>query len=138
MKKCSYCGAEYPNDAVVCPVDQTSLDHPLPPLTIPWVAILSWFGLVVGIFGTIRAILLSYPFFFLHHDIANGAVLWFGFICMTAIETFVIGLPCAIVGIAKCRRLVGWLGVVFSIIPAPLGFAMLHIAMALNGFHITA
>jgi hypothetical protein len=26
MKKCSYCGAEYPDDATVCAVDQTSLD----------------------------------------------------------------------------------------------------------------
>jgi len=26
MKRCSYCGAEYPDGAVVCAVDQTSLD----------------------------------------------------------------------------------------------------------------
>jgi len=25
MKQCSYCGAEYPDDSVVCPVDQTKL-----------------------------------------------------------------------------------------------------------------
>jgi hypothetical protein len=25
MRKCSYCGAEYPDDSVVCPVDQTKL-----------------------------------------------------------------------------------------------------------------
>ena len=30
MKKCSYCGAEYQNDVVMCPVDQTSLDSPQP------------------------------------------------------------------------------------------------------------
>jgi len=137
MKKCSYCGAKYPDDAVECAIDHTSLDHPLPALIIPGAAIFAWAGLVVGIIGIIRAVLLSYPFFLLHHDIANGAVLWFGFICITAFETFVIGLPCAIVGIVKGRRLIGWLGVVSSVIPAPLGFAMLRIAMVLNGFHIT-
>jgi hypothetical protein len=26
MKKCSYCGAEYPDDALVCAVDQTPFD----------------------------------------------------------------------------------------------------------------
>jgi hypothetical protein len=31
MKKCSYCGAEYPDDTVVCAVDHTPLDCP-PPL----------------------------------------------------------------------------------------------------------
>jgi hypothetical protein len=34
MKKCSYCGAEYPDDAVTCAIDQTPLEHlsaPTPP-----------------------------------------------------------------------------------------------------------
>jgi hypothetical protein len=29
MKKCSYCGAEYPDDAVVCPIDQTPFASPI-------------------------------------------------------------------------------------------------------------
>jgi len=28
MKRCSYCGTEYPDDAVVCPLDQTALSPP--------------------------------------------------------------------------------------------------------------
>ena len=28
MKKCSYCGAEYPDDAAVCLIDQTPLEIP--------------------------------------------------------------------------------------------------------------
>ena len=38
MKKCSYCGAEYPNDAVMCAIDHTRFEcpsePPLPPETI--------------------------------------------------------------------------------------------------------
>lgn len=29
MKKCSYCGAEYPDDAVMCPIDRTRFDRPV-------------------------------------------------------------------------------------------------------------
>ena len=28
MKKCSYCGAEYPDDAVICPIDHTPFEPP--------------------------------------------------------------------------------------------------------------
>jgi hypothetical protein len=28
MKKCSYCGTEYPDDTVVCPLDQSALSPP--------------------------------------------------------------------------------------------------------------
>ena len=31
MKKCSYCGAEYPDDAVVCPIDHTPFEPPAEP-----------------------------------------------------------------------------------------------------------
>ena len=31
MKTCSYCGAEYPDNAVVCASDQTPLDRPSEP-----------------------------------------------------------------------------------------------------------
>jgi hypothetical protein len=35
MKKCSYCGADYPDDAVVCAVDHTPLDRPAEPPSEP-------------------------------------------------------------------------------------------------------
>ena len=137
MKKCSYCGAEYPDDTIICVIDHTSLDSPPLSFSFPWAGFFAWFGLLTGMFGTFRATLLTYPFFWLHHDIGNGGVLWFGFVCITAFYTFLIGLPCAIVGLIKGRRLIGCLGVIFSIAPVPLACAMLHIAMALNGFHFT-
>src|SRR6201994_1777608 len=31
MKKCSYCGAEYPDDAVMCPIDHTPFESPAEP-----------------------------------------------------------------------------------------------------------
>ena len=35
MKKCSYCGAEYPDDALMCAVDQTPFENPSEPLVSP-------------------------------------------------------------------------------------------------------
>ena len=52
MKRCSYCGAEYPDDAVVCSVDRTSLDSP-PRLSFRWSSLLifgAWVCLLLGIY----------------------------------------------------------------------------------------
>jgi hypothetical protein len=35
MKRCPYCGAEYPDDAVMCPVDHTPFDQPAGPKPSP-------------------------------------------------------------------------------------------------------
>ena len=35
MKKCSYCGAEYPDDAVACAIDQTPFEVPSAPSPPP-------------------------------------------------------------------------------------------------------
>jgi len=35
MKKCSYCGAEYPDDAVMCAIDHTSFETPSEPSSPP-------------------------------------------------------------------------------------------------------
>jgi hypothetical protein len=35
MKKCSYCGAEYPDDAVMCAIDNTPFERPSEPSPPP-------------------------------------------------------------------------------------------------------
>ena len=52
MKKCSYCGAEYPDDAVVCSADHTSLDSPPSP-SFRWSSLPTfgaWVCLLLGIY----------------------------------------------------------------------------------------
>ena len=104
--------------------------------TFPWARFFAWAGLIVGIFGAGRVMLISYPLFGIHHDIGIEGWIWFSTVCTTGFCTLLIGLPCAIIGIVKRRRLVGWLAVIFVVAPLPLGFAMLHITMALNGFNV--
>ena len=94
-------------------------------------------GLIVGIIGTVIDTLFSCGWFKNHHDVGNGAVLWFGMIFMVGIVTFLFALPCSVIAVRRGLR-IGWLGVIFSITPIPSGFAILHIAMAVNGFHVTS
>jgi hypothetical protein len=138
MKKCSYCGAEYPDDAVVCAFDKTSLDNPPPSLSFrwsafPWTLLLSWGGLVFSIFVNVSIVHGCLPLFFTHHNLGPGMIFWFISLFSTAGLTFFIGIPCAILAIKKGRRRVGWLGVVLALTPAPLGLTLVKIAMHLNG-----
>jgi hypothetical protein len=96
---------------------------------------LAWCGLGIGWLGTCFVAMISYPLFSIHHDIGGGGAVWLGLVVLAAGVTFLFGLPCAIYGIVKGERLIGWLGVIFAIAPVPLGLAMLKTAMALNGFH---
>ena len=138
MKKCPYCGAEYSDDMVACALDQTSLDSSPPSRSVSLPAFSSWSGwsgLIVGILGTGFVAFLSYPFFSIHHNIGPGGAMWLGIVLFIAGVTFLLGLPCAIVGIVKGRRLIGWLGVVFTLAPLPTGIVMLKVAMMINGVH---
>jgi hypothetical protein len=95
-----------------------------------------WSGLIAGILGTGFVIYFSYPLLYIHHDIGPGGSVWLGVVIFIAGITFLLGLPCAIIGIAKGRRLIGWLGVLFTLAPLPTRMAMLRIAMRINGIHI--
>ena len=142
MRHCGYCGKENDDAAGSCAGCGTSLLEPCDVVcgsrAIPWGAVFAWTAVSIGLFGIGRVVYWTLPFFWIHHDIGNGGFVWFRGVCITAFYTFVFALPCAIVGIVKRRRVLGWLGVVFAIAPLPLAFIMSEVAMALNGFRMTA
>jgi hypothetical protein len=61
MKRCRYCGAEYPDDAIVCTIDQTPFDEttpePVPSIKLPRFGIFSERKIPVSL------VLVSYLFF---------------------------------------------------------------------------
>jgi hypothetical protein len=138
MPNCDYCGKENDGELGFCAGCGGALDGPKISVVFPWVSFFAWTGLVIGISGTICAGLLSFPFFSLNKDIFSGALMWFVQLFIIGFWTLMLGLPFSIIGVLRRRRLVGWLGVLFTIGPVPLGFAMLRIAMALNGFRVVA
>jgi len=106
MKKCSYCGAEYPDDAVACAIDQTSL------LQIETISksnqrelpfslkIASWFFLYLGIMGLLWLIYgirdlaelwaRGFPFSFalVFHFLFGPAILILGFWIFLGLRRF--------------------------------------------------
>jgi ABC-type sugar transport system permease subunit len=120
MKKCSYCGAEYSDDAVVCSIDQTPLQIALTSATKPHSAIgIASFvvSIIVGclmvalLFGT--AILVSqripgertYP---------GQTFVGLGFIFLLMIDVVAVGLGIASLFQTVKNRLFGILGLVFA------------------------
>jgi len=109
MKKCSYCGAEYPDDAVVCVVDQTPFTAESPatfadaaswtphsPLALALTSGLAAFLICTGIYCVVGRV--SLQLFYIHHpDLvvppyardatimypSIGRLLMFGFVVFT-------------------------------------------------------
>ena len=96
----------------------------------------AWIGLVIGVIGTGFVAVTICPSFLLPHGTAIRPMAWVAALILTAGATFLIGLPCALLGTTSNQRMIGWLGVVLTIAPGPLGYAMLHIAVALHGLEL--
>jgi len=89
--------------------------------------------LLFSIFINASVVYRCLPYFFWHQNLGPGMMLWFVGLFVTAILTFLIGVPCAIVAIKKRRRRVGWAGLLLALTPAPLGVILLRVAMHLTG-----
>jgi hypothetical protein len=120
MKKCSYCGAEYPDDAVMCAVDQTPLDSK--PLSLEkrhsGIGVASFvISIAVGCF---MMALLCVAAILAAQRIPGGrtypgqSVVGLAVIFLAAVDVVAIGLGIAAVCQREKNRLFGILGLVFS------------------------
>ena len=142
MRTCSYCGKETEDQASFCVGCGDSLDNPsqsFPTTSIEQRRrrdVFARAGLVIGIIGTGFIAAISCPSFFLPYGTPIRPMGWVITLYLTAIGSFLIGLPCALIGATSSKRLIGWLGVVLTVAPGPLGYVMLHIAVALRGLQL--
>jgi hypothetical protein len=140
MRTCTYCGKDNEVAASFCAGCGDSLDnssHAFPVLSDEkrrQRVVFAWAGFVVGMAGTGIVTFISLPFFFVPHGSGIRPMGWAAAVLLLAGGTFLVGLPCSMIGTTSNKRWIGWLGVPLSIAPGPLGFAMLHIAMAIRGF----
>jgi hypothetical protein len=95
--------------------------------------LISWGGLLFGIFNNVWIVNGCLPVFFRHNNLGPGTIFWFIGLFYEAIVGFVIGIPCGIWAIKKHRPRVGWLGIVLALTPAPLGWTVLKVAMHVYG-----
>jgi hypothetical protein len=120
MKKCSYCGAEYPDDTVMCAVDHTPLDNP-PPLPEEAHSIIgiASFGISVVV-GGLTLVLFCLASILTAHRIPGErtypgqTVLGLVMIFLMAADVVAVGLGIAALCQTGKKRLFGILGLVFS------------------------
>ena len=120
MKKCSYCGAEHPDDAVVCAIDHTPLDSPPPSLTEKHSGLgIASFGISIAV-GCLMVLLLCMATILNAHRIEGDptypgqTVVGLAAIFLMAADVVAVGLGIAALCQTGKKRLFGILGLVFS------------------------
>src|SRR5262245_60531817 len=120
MKKCTYCGAEYSDDAVMCAVDHTPLDNP-PPMLVrqhSGIGIASFFISIAV--GCLMIVTLQATATLATHRIPGElmypgqAVVGWMVIFLVAVDIVAIGLGIAALCQTERNRTFGTFGLVIS------------------------
>src|SRR5271154_6632012 len=120
MKKCSHCGAEYPDNAVICAIDQTPLDNQPPSLGKGHSGIgIASFVISIAV-GCFMMVTLCVAAILAAHRIPGArtypgqTVVGLAIIFLAAGDVVAIGLGIAAICQTTRNRLFGILGLVFS------------------------
>jgi hypothetical protein len=137
MRKCTYCGKVNEDSVTDCAGCGLSLDDPphvLPPgkIRLKISDIVAFIGLIIGAFGTFCGLGFGAQYFF-YHRVGPGEMIGFVLLGECALTVFILGPPCAIIGIVKGRRLMGWTAFVLVIAPFPLAILLREVAVVLMG-----
>ncbi len=146
MKKCSYCGAEYPDDAVMCPIDQTPFEEapsevafahpPIVKRKIPGsLAVVSYLFFAQGAFFLVPAILgciglIALNSYYGHSVGSLSASRLFLAVCGVLFGIFCVltsrGLRRCSPGWRTCALIFSWLGFAWSVVGIALLLFALH------------
>jgi len=132
MKKCSYCGSEYPDDTGACPVDHTLLDREesQPARQFPWSAALLTIGLLANGFVIYISFgfYSSFPYYSQVH-VSGVTWDWVPEVRGAATISFAFSFFCVIFGVLKKKRWIDWLGFILALSPGPLAWMILKISV---------
>jgi len=131
MQACGYCGRENRDDVKLCNACGTSLAvTPEPELSPERVAhYRRWglLGLAVGVIGLSVVLLPAMEVFFLPAGTPVRPMAWSFLVMVSAALTFLIGLPCALVGFRGGQRLICSLALVLAFAPWPTALIVLQL-----------
>jgi len=137
MQTCSYCGRENRDELTFFGECGTSLAAtPEPELSPDQVArYRRWgqFGLAVGGISLSAVLLPAAEFIFLPAGTPVRPMAWALLVMASAAITFLVGLPCAIMGFRGGQKLVCTLALFLAFAPLPAAQIFLHLAAKICG-----
>lgn len=140
MRQCSYCGSEYDDSALKCPLDGTSLDASATNSTAPEssfrITPAGKISFIAGLVGNGAIVVICLSLLILPRGAIVRGATWSVPTIAIASCVFIAGLPTALVSFRRCSRWVSLTGLLLSVSAWPLSLLLVNLITTLRDLHM--